>query len=79
MKRQQFLNSTDLHPHLPAKGSSTLLSGKEPRGNPAEAMGWGSIQWGRVRSLAGGHQMKVFQQFWHTQVWCCHLQAHVQL
>lgn len=79
MKRQQLLNSTDLCPHLPAKGSSTLLGGKEPRGNLAEAMGQGSIQWGRVRSLAGSHQVKVFQQSWHTQVWHCHLQAHVQL
>lgn len=32
-----------------------------------------------MRSLGGSDQVKVFQQFWHTQVWHGHLQAHVQL
>lgn len=78
MKRQQFFRGTALHPHLLAKSSSTLLR-KQPRGKPTKAMGRGSIQWGCVRSLAGSHQVKIFQQSWHTQVWHCHLQSHMQL
>lgn len=78
MKWQQFFNGTALCPHLLAKSSSTLLR-KQPQGNPTKAMGWGSIQWGCVRPLAGSHQVKIFQQSWHAQVWHRHLQAHVQL
>lgn len=78
VKRQQFFSGTALCPHLLAKSSSILLR-KQPRGNPTKATGRGSIQRGCVRSLAGSDQVKIFQQSWHTQIWHCHLQAHVQL